>query len=64
MVKVLCCEFVVESNSTTVLLIPNLRHNALVLMGSNCFWISTTGTPLIGRFLGPRKNRLNRNPSY
>jgi hypothetical protein len=23
-----------------------------------------TGTPLIGRFLGPRKNRLNRNPSY
>ena len=25
---------------------------------------SDTGTPLIGRFLGPRKNRLNRNPSY
>ena len=24
---------------------------------------SYTGTPLIGRFLGPRKNRLNRNPS-
>ena len=24
----------------------------------------STGTPLIGRFLGPRKNRLNRNPSY
>ena len=23
-----------------------------------------TGTPLIGRILGPRKNRLNRNPSY
>ena len=23
-----------------------------------------TGTPLIGRFLGPRKNSLNRNPSY
>ena len=23
-----------------------------------------TGTPLIGRFLGPRKNRPNRNPSY
>ena len=23
-----------------------------------------TGTPLIGRFLGPRKNRLNRKPSY
>ena len=26
--------------------------------------IATTGTPLIGRFLGPRKNRLNRKPSY
>ena len=25
---------------------------------------SNTGTLLIGRFLGPRKNRLNRNPSY
>ena len=24
----------------------------------------STGTPLIGRFLGPRKTRLNRNPSY
>ena len=23
-----------------------------------------TGTPLIGRFLGPRKNRPNINPSY
>ena len=23
-----------------------------------------TGNPLIGRFLGPRKNCLNRNPSY
>ena len=23
-----------------------------------------TGAPLIGRFLEPRKNRLNRNPSY
>ena len=27
-------------------------------------YFSSTGTPLIGRFLGPRKNRLNRNPSY
>ena len=26
--------------------------------------VQSTGTPLIGRFLGPRKNRLNRNPSY
>jgi hypothetical protein len=24
----------------------------------------STGGPLIGRFLGPRKNRLNRKPSY
>ena len=23
-----------------------------------------TGSPLIGRFLGPRKKHLNRNPSY
>ena len=23
-----------------------------------------TGTPLIGRFLGPAKNHLNSNPSY
>ena len=23
-----------------------------------------TGTPLIGRFLGPGKKRFNRNPSY
>ena len=27
-------------------------------------YIPDTGTPLIGRFLGPRKDRLNRNPSY
>ena len=26
--------------------------------------IGSTGTPLIGRFLGPGKNRPNRNPSY
>ena len=26
--------------------------------------LQCTGTPLIGRFLGPRKNRLHRNPSY
>ena len=25
---------------------------------------SNTGTPLIGRFLGPRKIHLNKNPSF
>ena len=27
-------------------------------------YVLDTGTPLIGRFLGPRNNRLNRKPSY
>ena len=27
-------------------------------------FMNNTGTPLIGQILGPRKNSLNRNPSY
>ena len=42
--------YITETDTTEL---ENLSHN-----------IIDTGTPLIGRFLGPRKNRLNRNPSY
>ena len=34
-----------------------------VLLGQILNDIHTIGGPLIGRFLGPRKNRLNRKPS-
>ena len=40
------------------------RYIGLGWAGGFSTVIDNTGTPLIGRFLGPRKNRLNRNPSY
>jgi hypothetical protein len=38
--------------------------NSFKLLLKSLQHYSITGTPPIGRFLGPRKNRLNRNPSY
>ena len=38
----------------------DINRNAI-----NCSHVHLcTGTPLIGRFSGPTKNRLNRKPSY
>ena len=65
-----CCAFVVQlmdrkdivqwfnytSQSSTTTQITVVHH----LQKLHCY----TGGPLIGRFLGPRKTRLNRNPSY
>ena len=43
----------------------NLFHNiSRCLYNTYLYYLESTGTPLIGRFLGPRKTRLNRNLSY
>ena len=63
-----CLNMVQDPGKYDVLVMPNLYGDILsdlcagLIGGLGEF--EDTGTPLIGQFLGPRKNRLNRKPSY
>ena len=61
-------EILFFQESTTI--IKQMSHPLQYLPGLSSLpytpylYITSTGTPLIGRFMGPGKNRLNRNSSY
>ena len=63
-----CLNMVQDPGKYDVLVMPNLYGDILsdlcagLIGGLGEF--EDTGTPLIGQFLGPRKNRLNRKLSY